>query len=106
MKPVKLLLLILITLSKISFAQKAGLVNSGELLKQGAMLHDSGRYKSALALYDKISRSDTNYVRSLYERAYSCELDSQLTKAIKYCQEALVLKEQREYEPDILNCYG
>jgi antitoxin component YwqK of YwqJK toxin-antitoxin module len=89
-----------------AFAQKSGLINSGELLKQGGLLHDSSRYKQALLVYDKISRSDTNYVRSLYERALSCEADSQYAKAIAYCREGLALKDKREYEPDIYAVYG
>lgn len=87
-------------------AQKSGLINSGDLLKQGAILHDSTEYKKALALYDKISRSDTNYVRTLYEKALTCEADSQFTQAIKYCREGLSLKEEREFEPDFYTIYG
>jgi len=101
-----LLLLAAITIPSLTFAQKIELINSGELIKRATMVHDSGQYKKALSIYDKISRSDTNYVWSLYERAMTCEADSQFNRAIKYCEEALSLPEQRDYEPDIYNIYG
>jgi antitoxin component YwqK of YwqJK toxin-antitoxin module/Tfp pilus assembly protein PilF len=97
---------LLITLSKTTYAQKIELINSGELIKKGTILSDSGQYKQALAVYNKISRNDTNYVRAVYEKAVTCEADSQYKQALQYCREALQLKEQREYEPDIYNTYG
>jgi len=106
MKYIVVLLVAVLTLPKISSAQKIELINSGELLKQGAIAHDSVQYKKALSIYNKISRSDTNYVRSLYERAMTCEADSQYKQAIKYCEEALSLHEQREYLPEIYTVYG
>src|ERR1700744_1234658 len=106
MKYLILLIFATITLPKISSAQKIELINSGELLKTGAMVHDSGQYKKALSIYNKISRSDTNYVRSLYERAMTCEADSQYKQAVKYCQEAFSLHEQREFLPDLYTVYG
>jgi antitoxin component YwqK of YwqJK toxin-antitoxin module len=101
-----LLLIIPVTFPKISSAQNIDLINSGELIKKSTMLYDSGKYKSALILLNKVNRSDTNYVWSLYKKAISCEADSQYTQAIKYCEEGLSLNEQREYEPDLLNTYG
>ena len=101
-----LLLLAAITISSLTFAQKIELINSGELIKRATTVHDSGQYKKALSIYDKISRSDTNYVWSLYERAMTCEADSQFNRAIKYCEEALSLLEQRDYKPDLYNIYG
>ncbi|HEY2580518.1 MAG TPA: hypothetical protein VGI43_01850 [Mucilaginibacter sp.] len=106
MKCLITLLLLVILIPGISSAQKIELINSGDLIKQGAALHDSGQYKKAFVLYNKVSRSDTNYVWSLYEKALTCEADSQYAQAIKYCKEALTLKTQREYEPDIYNTYG
>ncbi|WP_129875924.1 tetratricopeptide repeat protein [Mucilaginibacter terrigena] len=87
-------------------AQKSGLINSGEVIKEGIQLHDSSEYKKALILFDKVNRSDTNYVWALYQKALTCEADSQYTQAIKYCKEGLALKEMREYEPDLYNTYG
>jgi len=106
MKYLLLLLFAAIVLPDLSFAQKIELINSGELIKSGTMVHDSGQYKKALSIYNKISRSDTNYVWSLYERAMTCEADSQYKQAISYCEEAFSLHEQKEYEPDLYNIYG
>jgi uncharacterized protein len=106
MKYFILLLAVILTLPKISSAQKIELINSGELIKTGVIAHDSGQYKKALSVYNKISRNDTNYVRSLYERAVTCEADSQFKQAIKYSEEAISLPEQRDYLPDLYNVYG
>ena len=106
MKPIYALSVSLLILTNIVLAQTPQLINSGELIKQGAMLYDSGKYKQALTLYNKINRSDTNYVRCLYEKAITLKADSNYEQAIKLCQEALALKEQREFEPDIYNAYG
>ena len=105
MKCVKLLPLLLVLCPYLSKAQKFELINSGDVLKKCAALYDSGQYKQALAL-NKINRSDTNYVHAVYEKAISCEADSQYNEAIKYCVEALALKEQREWEPELYNTYG
>ncbi len=98
--------LIAVVFLKTSSAQKIELINSGELIKHAAMLYDSGKYKDGLLELNKVSRSDTNYVWSIYEKAIDCEADSQFSQAIKYCEEGLSLKEQREYGPDIYNTYG
>jgi antitoxin component YwqK of YwqJK toxin-antitoxin module/Tfp pilus assembly protein PilF len=100
------LFLLLAVLCKASFAQKIELVNSGDVIKQSITLYDSARYKDALKLLTKVNRSDTNYVWSVYEKAVNCSADSQYTQSIKYCQEALALTTQREYEPELYNTYG
>jgi antitoxin component YwqK of YwqJK toxin-antitoxin module/Tfp pilus assembly protein PilF len=99
-------LLIYITISKTASAQNTELINSGEVIKRGAALYDSGQYKNALIELNKVNRSDTNYVWSVYEKALNCEADSQYSQAIKYCEEGLALKEQREYEAELYNTYG
>ena len=99
-------LLAFIAIPKLSSSQSIQLVNSGEIIKSGFALYDSAKYKSALQQFDQVSRSDTNYVYSLYAKARACEADSQFTKALSYCHEALALKEQREHEPDLYNTYG
>jgi antitoxin component YwqK of YwqJK toxin-antitoxin module/Tfp pilus assembly protein PilF len=106
MKHLKFLVLSLILFAKISIAQKTGLVNSGELIKHCGELYDSAKYKEALPLLNTVSRSDTNYVWSQYEKSINLEADSQYSEAVKCCQQALALKEQRDYEPDLYNTYG
>jgi len=100
------LFLLFAILSQTSSAQKIELVNSGEVIKQSVTLYDSARYKDALKVLAKVSRSDTNYVWSVYEKAVNCSADSQYTQSVKYCQEALALTTQREYEPELYNTYG
>lgn len=106
MKYCLLSFLFLLFLSKTSVAQKIELINSGELIDKAVTLYDSSQHKTALKLLEKVSRSDTNYVRAVYEKSINCEADSQYTQAIKYCLEGLALKEQRDYEPDLYNTYG
>ncbi|HVW96009.1 MAG TPA: tetratricopeptide repeat protein [Mucilaginibacter sp.] len=106
MKYLKFLPLALLAMGNFSFAQKIKLINSGEIIKNAMALHDSSKYKDAIGLLDQVSRSDTNYVWSVYEKAMSCEADSQFTRAIALCREGLALKEAREYEPDLYNIYG
>jgi antitoxin component YwqK of YwqJK toxin-antitoxin module/Tfp pilus assembly protein PilF len=89
-----------------SLGQKIELINSADVINQGIKLCDSGKYKNGIVLYNKVSRSDTNYVWSLYQKATACEADSQYNDALKYCREGLALKEQREYEPELYNVYG
>ena len=88
MKPF-LIVFYLLAFSFHAFSQKEAPILSAELVKAGDDLLDSGDYKKALAIFDQIDRNDSNYVRSLYGRALSCQGDSQFKKAIQYCLEAL-----------------
>lgn len=108
MKRLRLLLLLFITAPLLTIAQKhkIELINSGAIIDSAGVLYDSAHYKPALILLNKVSRSDTNYVRSIYQKALICEADSQYKEAIRLCVEGLALKQQREYEPDIYNTYG
>ncbi|HVY73912.1 MAG TPA: tetratricopeptide repeat protein [Puia sp.] len=100
------LLVLAVCLFLQGMAQKNPPINSREIILQGSQLHDSGSYKKALLVYDQIDRNDTNYVEALYEKALTCEADSQYEKALGYCREALALPQQREMEPQIYNVYG
>lgn len=102
----KKLLLLSLLCPFFAYAQKYQLVNSGEVIKKSLTLYDSAKYKPALIELNTISRSDTNYVYSLYLKALNCEADSQFKQAVSYCKEGLALQEQREYEPDLYNTYG
>ena len=41
------------------------LINSGKLIEQAKSAADSGHLKQAIALYDQISKNDTNYLNAL-----------------------------------------
>ncbi|RCH55074.1 hypothetical protein DJ568_07720 [Mucilaginibacter hurinus] len=101
-----LLLVVLFVSYSVSSAQKIELINSGDLIRQANARSDSGNYKGALKLLNKISRNDTNYVWSLYERALNYQADSNYTEALKYAQEGLSQKEHLEHEPDLYNITG
>jgi antitoxin component YwqK of YwqJK toxin-antitoxin module/Tfp pilus assembly protein PilF len=103
----KALLVALILCSTISRAQTTvNLINSAELLEEGVRLHQEGKYKEAIEVYNKIGPADTNYILSLYEKAYACEADSQYARGMQYCEEALAAKQDLKRLPGILNLYG
>jgi antitoxin component YwqK of YwqJK toxin-antitoxin module/Tfp pilus assembly protein PilF len=82
------------------------LINSAEAIKAGVKLYDEDKYKEAFKEYQKVRSGDTNYVWALYEMALTCAADSQFTRGIKICQEALSLTSERERCPDLLMQYG
>jgi antitoxin component YwqK of YwqJK toxin-antitoxin module len=86
-KPLLIIALACISISAI--AQRSGLINSGELLKKGVELNDQGKYKDAIAVFSKISRSDTNYNQALHELSLSSYNDSNFHASIKYAEEGL-----------------
>ncbi len=70
---------------------KNQLINSGEVLNEGINLHQDGKYKEAIQLYQKISRSDTNYHRALYELSLSYFSDSNYIESKKCAEKGLKL---------------
>jgi uncharacterized protein len=105
MKPF-LIVFYLLALSLQSFSQKDAPIHSRDLAATADELLDSGDYKKALAIFEQIDRNDSNYKRSVYGRALSCQGDSQFNKAIHYCQEALQLKDQQGLQPRIYDTYA
>lgn len=67
------------------------LVNSGDALTEGIKLHEDGKYKDAIRLYNTISRSDTNYHRALYELSLSYYSDSNFLESKKWAETGLKL---------------
>jgi antitoxin component YwqK of YwqJK toxin-antitoxin module/Tfp pilus assembly protein PilF len=105
MKPV-LIVFYLFVFSFHAFSQKDPPILSAELARAGDDMLDSGDYKKALSFFDQIDRNDSNYVRSLYGRALSCQGDSQFNKAIQYCRELLQLKDPTDLQPNIYSTYA
>ena len=87
------------------FSQDNSRINSGELIEQGIKLNDEGKYKEAIELYHKISHSDTNYCRALYEMSLTYSADSNYTAALSACQEGLK-QFNRDYELDLMVSYA
>ncbi|MFT3908851.1 MAG: tetratricopeptide repeat protein [Ferruginibacter sp.] len=71
------------------------LINSGEVIQEGTKLHDDKKYKEAIEEYQKVDRSDTNYINALYELSYSCYSDSQFAKSIEYAKLGMKLFPQK-----------
>ena len=82
------------------------LIVSGDLLQEASRLSDSGQYHKALAIYRKIDRNDTNYVKALYGISNCYYEDSQFNASLEYTQKALALNSDPEMEPQLLNHYG
>lgn len=106
MKPLLLTLFFAIAFAKFSNAQTNELINSGEVIKKAVALSDSGQYKAAIDLFNKVNRSDTNYVLAVYEKANTCYADSQFNKALDLSREGLSLKSDKNYQPELYNVLG
>ncbi len=86
--------------------QQNPLIVSGDLLGRASELYDSGAYKKAIAVYEKIDLNDTNYVQALYGLGICYYADSQFSKSVYYNEKALLLDSNSEKLPDIYNQYG
>src|SRR5881392_2040520 len=82
------------------------LLNSGKIIEQATLSSDSGHFKQAIALYDQVTRNDTNYVKALYRKALALEADSQINESIHFYDLALKLSDNNELAPDIYNNYA
>lgn len=78
-----------ILLASVAFGQHPPLVNSGELLEQGAKLYEERKYKEAIKVFSRISRSDTNYSRALHELSLTAYNDSNFQAAKRWAEEGL-----------------
>lgn len=96
-----------ILLAHMANAQGSGTpIVSGELLREAGGLSDSGQYKKALAVYRRIDRNDTNYIKALYGIANCYSEDSQFDASLEYTKKALALNADPEMEPQLYNHYG
>lgn len=80
--------------------------DSDSLINEGIALHDAGKYREAIAVYDRVSTADSNYVLSLYEKALSYQADSLFEQAEKSCELALKQSTDRHREPELYSLYG
>ena len=83
------------------------LVNSSTILEDAGKLNDDGKHKEALALFTKVSKSDTNYQAILYEMSYTAFQDSQFDVAEQYARQGMELFPENTYKWYRLlgNCY-
>jgi uncharacterized protein len=85
-------------LFNVSFSQSIEPVNSAEIIKKGIQLHSEKKYKEAMETYKKVHRNDTNYVKSLYELAYSASMDSNFTESLRAIELGLSLDDDSNEE--------
>lgn len=85
---------VLLFSTKLIFAQEIELINSGELLDQGIKLYDDGKYKEAIAVYEKIDRNDTNYFIALYETGLTYGALEEWNKVVTVSKEGLKIKNE------------
>ncbi|MEO7045430.1 MAG: hypothetical protein ABI091_09020 [Ferruginibacter sp.] len=60
------------------------LINSGDVINNGAKLFETKKFSQAIDSFKKINRSDTNYYKAVFETGYAYYLDSQFNKALEY----------------------
>jgi uncharacterized protein len=82
----------------------AELINSGEILGQGAFYYQIGKYGKAASLYNKVGRNDTNYAEVLRDLALTYSEDKEDSLCALTCQRGLTLKSQ--FEPDFYILLG
>lgn len=87
-------------LTSASFSQKIPLINSGEVLQQGSVLYDSGKYDEALAAFMKVPERDTNYVLMLTKAALAQIGAGHYDEALELCAKGLA--KPSPYTPEFL----
>ena len=71
-----------------TFAQET--VN--DIINRGIVLHDEGKYKEAIAVYEEAIKTDNKNAKAYYEMAYSYSAFKDYPNTIKYCDKAIALK--------------
>jgi len=84
-------LCILLVSATLNAQNGAPLINSGDVLKNCDKLYEDGKYKDAIDLYKKISRSDTNYAQALRGLSLSEFADSNFEASSQYAELGLKL---------------
>lgn len=98
---------VLCTCFLVSFSQqKAVRINSREFIEAGIKAYDNNNFSEALKEFSRVPVGDTNYVLALYESALTCSADSQYTRGIGYCEQALTDRSNPQRDPELLVLYG
>jgi tetratricopeptide (TPR) repeat protein len=98
-----LLSLIALFLSTFLFAQNSSIE---ELVREGAKLHDQGKFKQALEKYEEALEIDENSPVVHYEMAYSYMSLEDYEKAIKHCKIALKENKDERFHAGIMVLLG
>ncbi|MBL7852654.1 MAG: tetratricopeptide repeat protein [Cyclobacteriaceae bacterium] len=90
-----------IAIATIGLAQKRmPLINSGEVLNQGQVYYDSGKYDAAITLYLTVPEQDTNAVAVLKALAFAYLAKDDFDKCLETSSKGL--QRPSEYRPDFL----
>ena len=68
------------------------LVDSGSVIAKGIIEHDKEAYEEAIEYYDMVHENDTNYIWSLYEKAYSLTAMEKYEEAIPILEDGVALE--------------
>ncbi|OEJ99700.1 toxin-antitoxin system YwqK family antitoxin [Roseivirga misakiensis] len=79
-------------------------INSGQVIEQAIKLHDEGKFDEALKYYSIISKSDTNYIRSVSERALTLLAKGDYQEAVNLSREAIEVPSQ--FKANLINTLG
>jgi len=71
------------------YSQKIKLINTAEVVENGKLLYDSGKYALAIEKYLTVPKRDTGYVYMLTELALTYIAAEEYDKAIATCEEGL-----------------
>ena len=86
-----LLLFVLLTHYDSYSQEKNPLINSGEILVEGYKKYSDQNYKDAVAIYQQINKSDTNYSVAILETVNALQSDSQHVEAINLAKMGIKL---------------
>lgn len=84
-------LLLSLALSISALSQNITLINAGQLIKDGIVLYDSGRYEEAIKTYLKVPERDTAYLMMLSELSLAYNSNEQYLEAIEVCKKGLAI---------------
>lgn len=77
-------------ISAVSFSQNLlAPVSSGQILEDGVKLSENSKYEEAINLYEKVSRSDTNYEKIIHEISLSYYMLKKYDEARKWAEKGL-----------------
>jgi uncharacterized protein len=87
-----------------SLLSQVQLVNSGDVIKKGVALYDSGKYQLAINEFLKVHPSDTNYVYMQSELALACLANKSYDSVVQICESAT--KKRSRYRAHMLKSWA
>ncbi|MCG3164314.1 MAG: hypothetical protein POELPBGB_00068 [Bacteroidia bacterium] len=91
-------ILILLITNNIAWSQPITEKSSDIVIKEAIELYDDKKYEEALKMFETISRNDSNYSHSVYERALTHFALKEYDKCLKLCEEGVTFKTEYDHE--------